>query len=288
MVHSPLATPSSTRTVLEQHGLFARRSLGQHFLVDDNVVGRILDLAELDAGDVVVEVGPGIGTLTLALCATGARVVAVEADERLLPVLEETTASCPELAVVHADAVRIAPHELAGHFGAPAKLVANLPYGVAATVVLGMLTEVPSIERAVVMVQAEVADRMAATPGGKDYGAYTVKLRQRAEPMGRFAVSRNCFMPPPNVDSAVIRLDRVAAAAARELAAGLDATADAAFSQRRKTLRNSLAAGLDISRDDVEEALTASGLDGSRRAEMLTQDEFVRLAGDLGARGHLT
>ena len=166
--------------------------------------------------------------------------------------------------------------------------MANLPYGVAATVVLGMLAEVPTIERAVVMVQAEVADRMAATPGGKDYGAYTVKLRHRAEPTGRFAVSRNCFMPPPNVDSAVIRLDRVDASSASALAAGLDATADAAFSQRRKTLRNSLAAGLGLSREDVEEALTASGVDGSRRAETLSQDEFARLAADLGARGHLT
>ncbi len=287
MPHSPLATPSSTRSVLERHGLFTKRSLGQHFLVDDNAVGRILDLAELDAADIAVEVGPGIGTLTVALCATGARVVAVEADERLLPVLEETTASCPGLAVVHADAVRIAPEELTGPFGPPTKLVANLPYGVAATVVLRMLTEVPSIQRAVVMVQAEVADRMVAAPGGKDYGAYTVKLRQRAEPTGRFAVSRSCFMPPPNVDSAVIRLDRVAAPATLELAAAVDATATAAFSQRRKTLRNAIAAGLDLSREDAEESLGAAGLDGSRRAETLTQDEFVRLARCLGVRGHL-
>jgi 16S rRNA (adenine1518-N6/adenine1519-N6)-dimethyltransferase len=283
MPHSPLATPTGTRAVLQRHGLFTKRSLGQHFLVDDNVVGRILELARLDAGDVVVEVGPGIGTLTLALCETGARIVAVETDERLLPVLAETTADCSALAVVHGDAVRLGVEELAAPFGMPTKLVANLPYGVAATVVLRLFAEALSIASAVVMVQAEVADRIFAEPGGKDYGAYTVKLRQRAEPTARFPVSRTCFMPPPNVDSAVIRLEGVGAGADQERMAAIDAVAEAAFSQRRKTLRNALAAGLGLSHEATEHALRGAGIEPARRAETLSLEEFARLSDAVGS-----
>ena len=199
MPHSALATPSATIGVLSRHGLATKKSLGQHFLVDDNVVGRILDLAALRGDETVLEIGPGIGTLTVALCSSARAVVAVERDAELLPVLADTTAGCENLAVVRADAVAVPTADISAAFGAPSALVSNLPYAVAATVVLRFFEEMQSLQNATVMVQHEVADRMAASPGGKEYGSYTVKLRLLARPAGRFAVARGCFLPPPRV-----------------------------------------------------------------------------------------
>lgn len=285
MVHSPLATPSATLAVLKRHGLATKKALGQHFLVDDNVVGRILDLAALRGDETVLEIGPGIGTLTSALCEHAGAVVAVERDADLLPVLAETAAACPRFAVVRADAVAVAPEVIAEPFGPPVALVANLPYAVAATVVLRLFEELPSLASATVMVQAEVADRMAASPGGKDFGSYTVKLQLRAEPVGRFAVSRGCFLPPPRVDSAVLRLERRPLcddpAAIRDAAR----TADAAFAQRRKTVRNSLRSALGADATFVDLALERAGIDGGVRAETLAPERFLALARELRAAG---
>jgi 16S rRNA (adenine1518-N6/adenine1519-N6)-dimethyltransferase len=278
MPHSPLATPSETLAVLRRHGLATKKSLGQHFLVDDNVVGRILALARPSSDDVVLEVGPGIGTLTLALCAGVKAVVAVERDRDLLPVLADTTAACPALAIVEADALDVTPEQLAAPFGPPAALVANLPYQVAATLVLRFFETLPSLRSATVMVQAEVADRMAAAPGTKDYGAYTLKLRLLARPAGRFAVPPTVFLPPPRVDSAVIRLERAERAEPPALLALAAEVATAAFAQRRKTLRNSLLSAGSWGRDVVDAALADAGIDGRRRAETLSVDEFVSLA----------
>jgi len=197
MPHSRLASPSATIAVLARHGLHTRKALGQHFLVDDNIVGRIIDLAALQPGEHVLEVGPGIGTLTDALLSAGARVTAVEYDARLIPVLAELAEEGRPLRVVNADAVTVSVDLLGTGDDAPRALVANLPYSVAATVVLRFFEEMPSIQRAVVMVQAEVADRMAAMPGTKAYGAYTVKLALRAQVTDRFPVPRTCFLPPP-------------------------------------------------------------------------------------------
>lgn len=281
MTFSPLATPSATLNVLKRHGLATKKSLGQHFLIDDNVIGRILDLAAVTPDDVVLEVGPGIGTLTVALCATGAPVVAVERDADLLPVLAETTADFERFEVVRADAVAVDPAALSAPFGAPTTLVANLPYAVAATVVLRFFEIIPSLRSATVMVQSEVADRMAASPGTKDFGSYTVKLRLLARPAGRFSVARSCFLPPPRVDSAVLRLERAPLVDDPELLVSAARVADAAFAQRRKTLRNSLraASGLDTAR--VDAGLDAAGIDGSLRAETLPPEAFVRLAQSL-------
>jgi len=276
MSHSRLASPRATIDVLEAHDLYTRKSLGQHFLIDDNVVGRILGLARLTGDEAVVEVGPGIGTLTIALCAHAAAVVAVETDERLLEVLADTTRDCANLKVVHADAVTVPLAKLATDQVPPAALVANLPYGVAATVVLRFFEQLPSLRFAVVMVQAEVADRMQASPGTKDYGAYTVKLALHARATHRFTVPKTCFLPPPRVDSAVIRLEREAAVAP-ELARATAWLAEAAFAQRRKTLRNSLRATVGLSDAVVDELLQEAGVDGRRRAETLSLDEYLRL-----------
>ncbi|MDI6900969.1 MAG: 16S rRNA (adenine(1518)-N(6)/adenine(1519)-N(6))-dimethyltransferase RsmA [Anaerosomatales bacterium] len=276
MATSPLANPTATIAVLRSHGLYTRKALGQHFLVDDNVVRRILELADVDTTMHICEVGPGIGTLTVALCQAAGSVVAVEHDTRLVPVLADTLSGCDTVKVVEADAVRVDPASLVVNGRSPDALVSNLPYGVAATVVLRYFHELTALRSATVMVQAEVADRMAAQPGSKAYGAYTVKLRLLARPAGRFAVGRGCFLPPPRVDSAVLRLERheLGDEPTRAVAARI---ADAAFAQRRKTLRNSLLSTLDVGRDALDALLESARIDGSRRAETLSPEEFMAL-----------
>lgn len=305
MTHSRLASPSATIALLTEHGLYTRKSLGQHFLVDDNVVGRILALAALSPADAVLEVGPGIGTLTVALASAAGHVVAVERDSRLVPVLSELAEETGNLTIVEADAVDVPVPALETPLGPPVALVANLPYAVAATVVLRYFEEIPSLRSAVVMVQAEVADRMTASPGTKSYGAYSVKLQLLARPAGRFAVARGCFLPPPRVDSAVVRLERASRTGpagslpGEPLLRDTARAADAAFAQRRKTLRNSLKAslgdrGVETGGGDVagakgalDAALAGAGIDGGRRAETLSVDEFIILADQLGKHGLL-
>ena len=287
MPHSPLSTPSATLAALKRHGLATKKALGQHFLVDDNTVGRILDLAALSGDEVVLEVGPGIGTLTAALCKHAGAVVAIERDADLMLALAETAANCPRLAVLRADAVAVSPEAVAEPFGPPVALVANLPYAVAATVVLRFFEEIPSLRSATVMLQSEVAARMAASPGGKAYGSYTVKLHLMARPAGRFAVSRNCFLPPPRVDSAVLRLERVSLVADPQVRRDAARTAEAAFAERRKTVRNSLRSVLGAEPSALDVALEAAGIDGRLRAETLSPERFVRLAIALRAGGIL-
>ena len=291
MSFSPLASPGATRAVLEAHGLATKHRLGQNFLVNDHVIGRILDLAEPSPDDLVFEVGPGIGTLTCALLPRAGAVVAVEADRSLAPVLRATCAAWRDsFALVLGDALRVGADDLrraaaslglAGVPTDPTMLVANLPYQVAATVILDTLQQMPSVGRCVCMVQKEVADRISAVPGTKAYGAYTVKLGLYAEVTGRFEVGPANFMPPPHVDSSVVRLDRVRPCdpatgepltdAQRALCAGV---VDAAFAQRRKTIRNSMGArGFD--KDAVDAALAAVGIPGTRRAETLSVADVV-------------
>jgi len=281
---SPLASPSATLALLQRHGLHTKKRLGQHFLIDDNVVGRIIDLAAIGPSDTVLEIGPGIGTLTVALCDVAGAVVAVERDEQLAPVLAETISECPRFALVHADAVDVSSEEIAAPFGPPVMLVANLPYAVAATVVLRFFELLPQLRQATVMVQSEVADRMAAQPGTKAYGSYTVKLRLHAEPAGRFQVSPGCFLPPPRVSSTVLRLERSEPIADVETLKAAAKVADAAFAQRRKTIRNSLRAVLGVSAEHIDAALEAADIDGTLRAEMLEPRAFVALARALASQ----
>ncbi len=280
MAYSYLANPRETRAVLERHGFSLKHRLGQNFLVNDGVIGRILELAELEPDDVVYEIGPGIGTLTVAMLPRVRRVVAVEADKSLPPVLADTCARDGEkLSLVQGDALKVTPADLEVAAGeAPNKLVSNLPYQVAATVILGTLQAMPSVRRLVVMVQAEVADRISATPGTKEYGAYTAKLALYGRVTGRFEVGPGNFMPSPHVDSAVVCIDR-----AESPAGDLDQVTqviEAAFAQRRKTIRNSMAAkGFDKAALDI--AFEAAGIDPRARAEVLSTSDFVRLAQEL-------
>ncbi len=280
MACSYLANPRETRAVLERHGFSLKHRLGQNFLVNDDVIRRILELAELSEQDVVYEVGPGIGTLTVAMLPRVHKVVAVEADRSLPPVLAETCARDGEkLVLVEGDALRVDKAELIAAAGeAPTKLVSNLPYQVAATVILGTLQNMPSVRRLVVMVQAEVANRIAACPGSKAYGAYTAKLALYGQVTGRFEVGPGNFMPPPHVDSAVVRIDRMDAACKNP--AEVAAVIDAAFAQRRKTIRNSMAAkGFD--KDVLDVAFATAGIDARARAETLSVTDFVQLSESL-------
>ena len=239
----------------------------------------------MSGDETVLEVGPGIGTLTVALCEHAGAVVAVERDAQLLPALAHSTAECARLTVVRADAVAVEPEVLSRPYGPPVALVANLPYAVAATVVLRFFQELPALASATVMVQSEVADRMAAVPGTKAYGSYTVKLRMLAAPEGRFTVPRTCFLPPPRVDSAVLRLVRRPLADDSGLLRDAAAVADAAFAQRRKTIRNSLRGTLLAEAADVDAALLAVGVDGALRAESLPPETFLALAAALRTQG---
>lgn len=289
MMNSPLASVAATRNVLDEHGLSTKKSLGQHFLVNDAVVGRICDLADIAAGDAVVEVGPGIGTLTCALLARGARVVAVERDGDLLPVLEDTCKGYETVfQVLNADALKVGESDLPF---SPGKFVANLPYAVAATLVLDFFERFGSLTQATVMVQSEVAARMMARPGTKDYGAYTVKLGLFAAAVGSFKVSPGNFFPPPHVDSTVIRLDRAEQPGVSAMEARAAAImADAAFANRRKTISNSCKtyfAGNAAMRDALADLFSDCGIDPACRGETLALEDYVSLGKAACAAGVL-
>jgi 16S rRNA (adenine1518-N6/adenine1519-N6)-dimethyltransferase len=248
------------------------KDLGQHFLVDDNILGVIGRLAELDPQDVVLEVGPGLGVLTSYLADRVARVHAVELDRSLEPHLTERLGDRPNVQLVYGDAMRT---DLSALHPPPEKFVANLPYNVATPLVVESLDGLPSLDLWTVMVQREVADRFFARPGTKAYGAVSVLLQLATERIGFHPVSRTVFRPPPNVDSALVAFRR------RELPAHyaqVKQVVEAGFSHRRKTLPNSVAhAGL-AERERAAEALTAIGRQPETRAEALEPEEFAALA----------
>lgn len=285
MTTSPLASRAATRDLLDEFGLATKHRFGQNFLVDNHVIERICALAELSGSELVLEVGPGIGTLTLALVQEARRVVAIEADAALEPVLAAHADDCQNFSYIMGDALRTPPARIekaAG--GAPTHFISNLPYNVAATVILSYFEQMSSIARAVVMVQKEVADRIAAQPGTKDYGAYTVKLALHAQVTGRFEVPPQCFVPAPHVDSAVVRLDRLdstsaraeALAQARVTAQEVVPVVEAAFAQRRKTIRNSMSAH-GFAKDEIDTACAACGIAPTARAETLLVEDFIAL-----------
>ena len=289
---SPLANIAATRAVLSRHGLATKKSLGQNFLVNDRVVARIIELSEAGPSDTVLEVGPGIGTLTAALLPRVSHVLSVERDADLPAVLAETCGVFSNFTLVEKDALDLDEGDLDLAFGdaaashdAPTKFIANLPYAVAATLVLGFFERFESIESATVMVQSEVADRMEAAPGTKEYGAYTVKLGLHARPTGRFQVAAGSFFPPPHVTSSVIRLERRGEEGLtfedKRYAA---LAADAAFAQRRKTIANSMkgyfsgrgAQGASVVAH-LPAVLESAGVDARRRGETLSREEFIEL-----------
>jgi 16S rRNA (adenine1518-N6/adenine1519-N6)-dimethyltransferase len=271
----PLLTPRRVRELLARHGLRPSKALGQHYLADPNTARKVVRLAAVEPGETVLEVGPGLGSLTLALREAGAAVVAVEADPRLLPALAEVLGDDPLVKVELADALRV---DLAGLAPQARRLVANLPYSIAATLVLEVLAEVPAIGHLVVMVQREVGERLAAAPGSAAYGAPSAKLAALAEARILAPVSRRVFVPEPHVDSVLLGVVRRAHPAVAGLGhAELARVIDAAFGQRRKTLRNALR-GLGLDAAEVEALGRAAGVDLGLRAERLDVAAFAALA----------
>ena len=247
-----------------------KKSLGQHFLVDDNILGVIARLAELDSEDVVLEIGPGLGALTSVLSTRCAHVHAVELDTRLEPHLREIAAT-PCVSLHWGDALRL---DLASLDPPPTKLVANLPYNVATPVVAESLDRLPMIDLWCVMVQREVADRFFAVPSTKAYGAVSVLIQLATVRTGFHAVSRSVFRPPPNVDSALVSFRRVPLP---DDFPGIRRVVEGAFAHRRKTLANSLQLAGVTSREAAAAALVALGVDPSVRAEALAPRVFVDL-----------
>jgi 16S rRNA (adenine1518-N6/adenine1519-N6)-dimethyltransferase len=273
-----LLGPADVRALADALGVRPTKQRGQNFVIDANTVRRIVRVSGVEPEDVVLEVGPGLGSLTLALLEVVRRVVAVEVDPVLAAALPGTVstyapAQADRLEVVEADALRVT--EVPGP--APTALVANLPYNVAVPVLLHLLALLPSLERGLVMVQAEVADRLAAAPGSRTYGVPSVKAAWYASVKRAGAVGRTVFWPAPNVDSGLVswvRRDPPAVAATR---AQVFAVIDAAFAQRRKNLRGTLK-GLAGSAEAAEAALTSAGVDPRARGEELGIEEFAAIA----------
>ncbi len=272
-----LLTPTSARELIDRHGLAMRRRDGQNLLVDPNTVRRIVAAAGLAPDDVVLEVGPGLGSLTLAVAPAVGRVVAVELDAGFVSVLAEVLADLPNVEVHHADALRVDLAGLVG--GGPARLVANLPYSVATAVVVTALAS-GAFRDVFVMVQREVGERWAAAPATPAYGAVSVRLQVLAEVRIALSVPRSVFLPVPNVDSVMVRLVRRADAPDAVRYARLSRLVELGFAGRRKTLRNALA---PLGRDAAAAALAAAGVDPGERAERLAPPVHLRLADALGA-----
>lgn len=276
-----IASPQVTNHILHRFKLRADKKLGQNFLIDENIVRNIVAAAELSDKDTVLEVGPGIGTLTQGLAESGAAVVAVELDKRLLPVLDTTLEGYDNVRIVNGDILKVDIMQTVGvdEF----KVCANLPYYITTPIIFALLEKRLPMERLVAMVQKEVAERMAAKPGGKDYGALSVAIQYYTEPEIAFIVPPSSFIPAPSVDSAVIvckRREKPPVEVCDE--ALFFRVVKAAFSLRRKMLNNSLK-NMGIKGEQVAKWLELAGVDGKRRAETLSLEDFAALTNTFAA-----
>lgn len=270
-----IASPQVTNHILHRFKLRADKKLGQNFLIDETVVRRIIEAAELTPEDTVLEVGPGIGTLTQGLAESGADVVAVELDKRLLPVLDVTLEGYDNVRIVNGDILQV---DIMEQVQKPDfKCCANLPYYITTPIIFAILEKRLPMERLVVMVQKEVAERMAAKPGSKDYGALSVAIQYFTEPEIAFIVPPSSFIPAPSVDSAVIVCKRRSTPPVEVCDENLFfRVVKAAFSLRRKMLSNSLK-NMGIKGEQVSKWLELAGVDGKRRAETLSLEDFAAL-----------
>lgn len=270
-----IASPQVTNHILRRFKLRADKKLGQNFLIDETVVRRIVEAAELTPEDTVLEVGPGIGTLTQGLAESGANVVAVELDKRLLPVLDVTLEGYDNVRIVNGDILQV---DIMEQVQKPDfKCCANLPYYITTPIIFAILEKRLPMERLVVMVQKEVAERMAAKPGSKDYGALSVAIQYFTEPEIAFIVPPSSFIPAPSVDSAVIVCKRRSTPPVEVCDENLFfRVVKAAFSLRRKMLSNSLK-NMGIKGEQVNKWLELAGVDGKRRAETLSLEDFAAL-----------
>lgn len=281
-----LGSPSRTAEILRKYNFNFQKKYGQNFLIDANVLERIVQGAGVTKEDVVLEIGPGIGTMTQYLAEAAGKVIAIEIDDKLIPILEETLSPYDNVRIIHQDVLKVDVNALAEeeNDGRPFKVVANLPYYITTPIIMGLFEKKVPVESMTVMVQKEVARRMQAGPGTKDYGVLSLAVQYYAEPEIMLEVSPGCFMPRPGVGSAVIHLKRQEQPPVQAEEGRMFHIIRAAFNQRRKTLVNSLknAAGLSYSREEVEEALEQMGLPAAVRGEALTLCQFAKLSSLLG------
>lgn len=277
-----LISPKVTKEIVSKYGFKFSKSLGQNFLIDENILHKIIEGAEVNKEDMVVEIGPGIGTLTQALAACAQKVVAVEIDKTLLPILAETLKDVDNIEVVNEDVLKMDLHKLVVEKceGKKVKVIANLPYYVTTPIIMKFLEEKVPVNNMVVMVQKEVADRMQAKPGTKDYGALSVAVQYYCEPKIITRVPKSVFIPQPNVESTVIRLTVLQEPKVKVYDEKLlFDVVKAAFGKRRKTLLNALSSSpLGQSKQQIQEILRHSGIEENRRGETLSIEEFAKLA----------
>lgn len=284
MTMGDLWRPATIKEVLGRHGFRFSKALGQNFLIDPRVCPRMA--AESGAAECAgaIEVGPGLGVLTYELAQVAKKVVAIELDQRLFPVLGETLADCPNVELVQGDVLKLDLHALIQEkFGGQEVCVcANLPYYITSPVIMGLLEGGLPLRSITVMVQKEAAERICAQPGQRACGAVSVSVHYHSRPQVLFGVSRGSFLPPPNVDSAVIRLDLRREPPVQVADEGwFFRVSRAAFAQRRKTAANSISASLSLPKAQVEAALGAAGIPANARAEQLSLEQFAALANAL-------
>ncbi|MEF2640733.1 MAG: 16S rRNA (adenine(1518)-N(6)/adenine(1519)-N(6))-dimethyltransferase RsmA [Lachnospiraceae bacterium] len=278
-----LVNPQKTIEVIQKNEFAFQKRFGQNFLVDARVLDKIIQSAGVTKEDCVLEVGPGIGTMTQALSEATRQVVAVEIDDHLIPILQETLKECPNVKVIHGDILKTDVKAIADEYneGCPLHVIANLPYYITTPIIMGLFESGVPLKSITIMVQKEVADRMKAEPGTKDYGALSLAVQYYAEPYLVANVPPNCFIPRPNVGSAVIRLTRheqsPVQVADEKLMFRL---IRAAFNQRRKTLANSLnnSSELFFPKEQIQEAIAALDVSPSVRGEALSLEQFAQLA----------
>ena len=279
------------REILARNNFYFKKKFGQNFLIDTHVLDKIIRAAEIGKDDCVLEIGPGIGTMTQYLACAARRVIAVEIDRALIPILEDTLDGYENVRIINEDVLKVDIAKLAEeeNKGRPIKVVANLPYYITTPIIMGLFENHVPIKSVTVMVQKEVADRMQTGPGSKDYGALSLAVQYYSRPYIVANVPPNCFMPRPKVGSAVIRLDRHERPPVQVRDEKLMfRIIHASFNQRRKTLANGLknSAELDLTKEEIEEAILALGKGASIRGEALTLSEFARLSDLLGKHMH--
>ncbi len=280
-----LGNRKSTADIIERHRFDFRKKFGQNFLIDNNILEKIIEAAQITKDDCVLEIGPGIGTLTQRLAEEAGEVIAVEIDKNLIPILNETLADYDNVTIINDDILKVDINKIVEERGErPVKVVANLPYYITTPIIMTLFEKHVPLHSVTIMVQKEVADRMKVGPGTKDYGALSLAVQYYAKPEIVTKVPAACFMPRPNVDSAVIRLTRYEDTPVKaDDEVWLFAVIRASFNQRRKTLANGLAnaGNLSINRQQVEETLAEMGLPTSVRGETLTLEQFSELANRL-------
>ena len=281
-----LSNPKKTIEVIQKHGFDFQKKFGQNFLIDPHVLDKIIAAAEITKDDFVLEIGPGIGTLTQYLAEAAREVVAVEIDSTLIPILEDTLSAYDNVSVINEDVLKVDLRKLAEerNGGKPIKVVANLPYYITTPIIMSLFESHVPLKSLTVMVQKEVALRMQAGPGTKDYGALSLAVQYYASPYLAANVPPNCFMPRPNVGSAVIRLTRFEETPVQVKDEKLlFRLIRASFNQRRKTLQNGLVNSqeLDFTKEQVAAAIATLGVSPSVRGEALTLEQFAALANAL-------